>query len=52
MLTVIYSLINHSENLHEEKKHMSNDCWHLIAGGKIYGTINIIYKMLNFVMEN
>lgn len=28
---------------------MSNDCWHLIAGGKIYGTINIIYKMFNFV---
>ena len=29
---------------------MSNDCWHLIAGGgEIHGTINIIYKMFNFV---
>lgn len=54
MLTVIYTPIKHSRNLHKrEKKQLQlvHEQWLLAfdCRREIHGTINIIYKMFNFV---
>lgn len=54
MLTVIYTPIKHSGNLHNRKKQqlqLAHEQWLLAfdCRREIHGTINIIYKMFNFV---